>query len=135
MLHQLTSKVEALVPTKNGVSQKDKIPMNDIFPSDYPDFYSEGIAPCATSDPEAFFPQEYEDEDGKLNKPRYYNEEGARAVCAECPYKLQCLKFALDNHELGMWGGTTENQRRQIRRIMSANKKRSLEQIADSITR
>lgn len=41
----------------------------------------------------------------------------AKAVCEECPVKDPCLEFAiLTNQSLGIWGGTTPNERRQIRR-------------------
>ncbi len=41
----------------------------------------------------------------------------AKEVCAACPVQEQCLEFAvLTNQSLGIWGGTTPNERRQIRR-------------------
>lgn len=41
----------------------------------------------------------------------------AKAVCEECPVQDPCLEFAvLTNQSLGIWGGTTPNERRQIRR-------------------
>lgn len=42
----------------------------------------------------------------------------ARAVCAGCPVKAECLDYALRHHErLGVWGGTTEKQRRPLMRL------------------
>lgn len=36
-------------------------------------------------------------------------------VCAKCPFNGDCLKLALDNEDTyGVWGGTTEYQRRQL---------------------
>lgn len=41
----------------------------------------------------------------------------AQAVCAECPVVAECLEFALaSNQSLGIWGGTTPNERRRLRR-------------------
>jgi WhiB family redox-sensing transcriptional regulator len=41
----------------------------------------------------------------------------ALAVCASCPVREQCLDFALTtNQSDGIWGGTTETERRRIRR-------------------
>jgi WhiB family redox-sensing transcriptional regulator len=45
----------------------------------------------------------------------------AKAVCATCTVRVDCLTFALDNHEkFGIWGGTSERERRRIRRRMAA---------------
>lgn len=30
----------------------------------------------------------------------------ARAVCADCPIRLQCAHFAVDTRQSGVWGGT-----------------------------
>lgn len=40
----------------------------------------------------------------------------ALAVCTTCPVRVACLNHALDHHEEGIWGGTTERDRRSIRR-------------------
>jgi WhiB family transcriptional regulator, redox-sensing transcriptional regulator len=43
--------------------------------------------------------------------------KAAKAVCEQCPVQDECLEFAvLTNQSLGIWGGTTPNERRQIRR-------------------
>jgi WhiB family redox-sensing transcriptional regulator len=40
-----------------------------------------------------------------------------RAVCASCPVREECLAYALADKDLvGMWGGTTERERREMRR-------------------
>ena len=40
----------------------------------------------------------------------------ARAICAECPVRLQCLDHALVNDEYhGIWGGTTWRERKAMR--------------------
>lgn len=49
--------------------------------------------------------------------------EEAKAIChgtydgRECPLLAQCLEFALINNErFGVWGGTTPEERRTIRK-------------------
>lgn len=45
-------------------------------------------------------------------------------VCSGCKVKKECLDYAIANHEHGVWGGTTERQRRlMIRRINYESKK------------
>ena len=39
----------------------------------------------------------------------------AVAICCECPVKLECLKYALNNDErIGVWGGKTPAERRRL---------------------
>lgn len=40
----------------------------------------------------------------------------AKQVCGDCPVRAACLEYALEhNEEFGVWGGTSENERRRIR--------------------
>jgi WhiB family transcriptional regulator, redox-sensing transcriptional regulator len=40
-----------------------------------------------------------------------------RQKCARCPVRQQCLDFALaDESIVGLWGGTTDAERRELRR-------------------
>ena len=58
---------------------------------------------CADKPPALFFPS-----DG-------VGVEVAKRVCEECPVKSECLEFALENRiDHGVWGGTSERQRRRI---------------------
>ncbi len=43
-------------------------------------------------------------------------EEAAMAICRRCPVVDDCLAFALEHQEVGVWGATTERQRREMRR-------------------
>jgi len=49
-----------------------------------------------------------------------YDEETvahARAICEGCPVRQECLQTALaDRNLFGVWGGTTEAERRRLRR-------------------
>lgn len=63
-------------------------------------------AACRTMDPELFFPERGE------------TQAEAKAVCATCPVRRDCLKYAIDNCERhGIWGGLSERERRKIRRV------------------
>lgn len=61
-------------------------------------------------DPEIFFPL------GEIG-PGAGQIAAARAVCARCPVVSQCLDWALRAGEpAGIWGGTTPDERRRLRR-------------------
>ena len=41
----------------------------------------------------------------------------AKAVCATCPVRAECLEWAIAaRQEDGVWGGMTDNERRRLRR-------------------
>lgn len=67
-------------------------------------------AACRDLDPELFFPVS---EKG----PGARQADRAKAVCARCPVRAACLEYALDNAlDHGIFGGTTETERRTLRR-------------------
>lgn len=67
--------------------------------------WNEG-ALCAQTDPELFFP-----EVGQTDVVRE-----ARQLCARCPLQQECREYAIHHGELhGIWGGTTDRERRRIR--------------------
>lgn len=84
-------------------------------PSSLSDWVSElpawrAKAACIDNDPEWFFPQ------GTTGSAAA-QAEAAQAVCADCPVAAECLDYALDTgQDAGVWGGKTEDERRQIRR-------------------
>lgn len=47
----------------------------------------------------------------------------AREICAGCPVRVECLDFALENHEghydYGIWGGLTHRERQRLRRKLA----------------
>lgn len=68
------------------------------------------LAICRDTDPELFFPV------GSTGQALLQIAR-AKEVCCECPVKPECLEFALEtNQDTGIWGGTSEEERRQIRR-------------------
>jgi WhiB family redox-sensing transcriptional regulator len=64
-------------------------------------------AACVNEDPNLFFP------DGKTSYTVQVKQ--AKTICATCPIKMQCLAEALAETEFGIWGGTTEQERKYIR--------------------
>ncbi|HEX6130359.1 MAG TPA: WhiB family transcriptional regulator [Actinomycetota bacterium] len=69
-----------------------------------PDVWQER-ASCLGVDPDVFFPIS-EEEAGP-----------ALAFCGVCRIREECLAWALKNGErYGVWGGTTEQQRRRLQR-------------------
>jgi WhiB family redox-sensing transcriptional regulator len=67
-------------------------------------------AACRDQDPELFFPV-------SDMGPGARQTEQAKAVCARCPVRAECLEYALDNAlDHGIYGGTTESERRALRR-------------------
>jgi len=50
----------------------------------------------------------------------------ALAVCSECPVRIECLAAGLNelDHSGGIWGGTTPEQRRVIRRKVAKYRRR-----------
>ncbi len=62
---------------------------------------------CAGADPELFFPE------GRGIAS--YDE--ARKLCHRCPHRQPCLEWALETGQgFGMWGATTPEERREMRR-------------------
>jgi WhiB family redox-sensing transcriptional regulator len=46
---------------------------------------------------------------------RHDRERRAKAVCARCPVREECLDYALRVREpLGIWGGLTDTERRAL---------------------
>jgi WhiB family transcriptional regulator, redox-sensing transcriptional regulator len=74
------------------------------------------IAACRDADPDLFFPV------GTAG-PALRQIEEAKRICRACPAQARCLAWALDHGVAsGVWGGTTQDERRAIRR--SAEKSR-----------
>ena len=67
-------------------------------------------AACIGQNPELFFPI------GSAG-PALTQAAAAKAVCAQCAVREECLHFALrTGQEYGIWGGLTEDERQYIRR-------------------
>jgi WhiB family transcriptional regulator, redox-sensing transcriptional regulator len=78
-----------------------------------------GRASCRDTDPELFFPI------GTTGQA-IEQIEAAKAVCQDCEVREACLSFALaTNQESGVWGGTSEEERRKPRRAWLADQRRA----------
>lgn len=75
-------------------------------------------ASCRSVDPALFFPI------GTTGAALDQIEQ-AKAVCRSCEAQSACLEFALStNQESGVWGGTSEEERRKLRKQWVARQRR-----------
>jgi WhiB family redox-sensing transcriptional regulator len=62
-------------------------------------------ANCLGVDPDLFFPE------------RGSNQNHAKAVCAGCAVRSECLRYAIDHDEkYGTWGGLSARERGRLKR-------------------
>lgn len=67
-------------------------------------------AACQDCNPELFFPL-------GTTGPALDQIEQAKAICQQCPVITSCLEWAVaTNQDVGIWGGTSEDERRELRR-------------------
>jgi len=73
------------------------------------DWQQQGL--CRVEDATVFFPPVHFE-----HKPeREAREAKAKAICARCPVRIECLDWALATREPhGVWGGYSESERKQI---------------------
>ncbi len=71
-------------------------------------------AACRGADPKLFFPA----------SPDEVPFE-ARLLCSDCDVRIECLEHALRHEDFGVWGGTSEAQRDQVRRSGGIRRQRS----------
>jgi WhiB family transcriptional regulator, redox-sensing transcriptional regulator len=70
-----------------------------------------GYAACRDADPELFFPL------GTSGASSLAQIDAAKQLCRACPVREPCLRWALDSGDAGVWGGTTDDERRSRRGI------------------
>src|SRR4029077_14139104 len=69
------------------------------------------FAACIGADPEIFFPE------------RGARWDEALEYCDCCRVREPCLQYALDHRSIGVWGGTTERQRKRLlKRLKSSTR-------------
>jgi WhiB family redox-sensing transcriptional regulator len=62
-------------------------------------------AACVDVDPQVFFPAREDD------------SFAARKICCDCPVRMDCLVYAIENRiEFGIWGGWGVRARRRIKK-------------------
>ena len=67
-------------------------------------------ASCRSTDPDLFFPV-------GTTGTALDHISAAKSVCRACPVQVPCLDYALEtNQDSGIWGGTSEEERRVLRR-------------------
>jgi WhiB family redox-sensing transcriptional regulator len=77
------------------------------------------LSACRDTDPDLFFPV-------GTTGPAIEQIETAKAVCRTCDVQQACLQFALStNQDSGIWGGTSEEERRVLRRQWVARNRRT----------
>ena len=76
-------------------------------------------AACRDADPDLFFPI-------GTTGPSLDQINEAKRICLSCPVRKQCLARALElGAASGIWGGTTEDERRALRRAAARHRKRA----------
>ncbi|MFC9734299.1 WhiB family transcriptional regulator [Streptomyces roseolus] len=80
-------------------------------------------AACRDEDPDLFFPE------GSTG-PALLQIEEAKSVCRRrCPVSAECLQWALEtDQKAGVWGGTSEAERRAMKRRSTRNRSNSGEE-------
>jgi WhiB family transcriptional regulator, redox-sensing transcriptional regulator len=77
------------------------------------------LASCRHTEPDLFFPV-------GTTGPAIEQIGAAKSVCQDCEAIEPCLEFALaTNQESGIWGGTSEEERRKLRKSWLAARRRA----------
>lgn len=76
-------------------------------------------AACRDTDPDLFFPV-------GTTGPALDQIAEAKRVCQACDAQSDCLEFALaTNQDSGIWGGTSEEERRKLRKAWLAARRKA----------
>lgn len=82
-------------------------------------------AACRGADPELFFPAPPPAGRGKAVREAIAKAEvaarEAKAICACCPVRLECLRDAMESGEQGILGGHTHAEREALK-VLNASK-------------
>lgn len=79
-------------------------------------------AACRGEDPELFFP--VISTGPKAAHRRAMAAEPAKAHCRRCPVISECLEFAIDTGQVGVWGCMDDDERRELRKQLGMAGKR-----------
>ena len=75
-------------------------------------------AACADADPDLFFPI-------GTTGPALDQIDEAKRICQACPVRKRCLAWALEvGAASGIWGGTTDDERRALRGAAARHRNR-----------
>lgn len=76
-------------------------------------------AACRDMDPDMFFPI-------GTTGPALDQIETAKGICRVCEVREECLEYALmTNQEAGIWGETSEEERRKLRKRWLARRRKA----------
>ena len=102
---------------------------------EYPEWMERGlcrgrVGPAGEGD--LWFERDYDQRLSVAEQPpredgvhRAIREKTAKGWCAQCPVQFQCLELGLALPEQGgIWGGTDEEERREIRRLRKNERER-----------
>lgn len=76
---------------------------------------------CNDYAPDAWFPGK-----GEMNSA---NREALK-LCLDCPVRQRCFAYAMDRNEQGIWGGSTEPERKALK---AAGEKRTIRESSGRI--
>jgi hypothetical protein len=81
---------------------------------------------CKHADPEAWF------DENMHNNHLSNNTQVAIKICGTCKHEVDCAAYAIVNPEIvGIWGATTTQQRKQIRKKLNINEDNNYNPIDD----
>lgn len=87
----------------------------------------DGSQLCASEDPDLFFPEDA--------KQRSINIPVARKICSRCQFHDTCLTYALAHDVDGIWAGTTERERKAMRKQLNLPRPRSMALLMDKLVK
>jgi hypothetical protein len=91
--------------------------------------YFDGTQLCMTIDSEIFFPKGHAT--GSKKSKAIYEKQASvgKDICRDCHFVVDCLKYALSNDVVGIWGATDEKERTILRKEMNLPKPKSIHMI------
>jgi WhiB family transcriptional regulator, redox-sensing transcriptional regulator len=82
------------------------------------------LSACRGEDPDLFFP-------AARTVTVFVQLARAKAICARCPVTDECLRYALTTgQQYGVWGGTSEEERNSMRRLLRVGAAPALPRVA-----
>jgi hypothetical protein len=77
---------------------------------------------CVGHDPRMWYPHADRSEPGRFSE-KYrlaaQHTKTAKEICSGCSIKYECLSYSLYHEAFGIWGGTTERERKTLRRKLN----------------
>lgn len=70
--------------------------------------FFDGTQPCRELSTDLFFPEDSHEAEKLLMV--------VRPICSSCKFNSSCLDWALSKNEMGIWAGTTDLDRKRIKR-------------------